>query len=181
MKSASPPIIRELRRQELAAIWSIDRREFIGRVYRLHDGELILEDHNFDVPGWRPGAPEREAPAFLDCFDRGGSFFGAFSGTSLVGVGVLENRFIGEKRDKLQLKFLHVSRDFRGSGIGCRLFARAADRATELGARRLYISATPSENTINFYLSRGCQVSQDVDTELFELEPNDIHLELELD
>ncbi|HVH04817.1 MAG TPA: GNAT family N-acetyltransferase, partial [Myxococcota bacterium] len=92
----------------------------------------------------------------------------------------LESRFIGRAQDQLQLKFLHVSRPHRRSGLGRALFDRAAARARELGARRLYVSATPSENTIGFYLRRGCRVADEVDAKLFALEPEDIHLELDL-
>ena len=46
-----------------------------------------------------------------------------------------------------------------------------------MNARKLYISATPSENTINFYRNLGCIVTEDVDQALFELEPEDIHME----
>jgi predicted N-acetyltransferase YhbS len=180
-KSSSPPTVRKLQRKELPDIWSIDRREFIRRIYRLIEGKLALEDHNFDVPGWPPGDPERESPGFLDCFDRGGSFFGAFAGTSLVGVSILESRLIGVRKDQLQLKFLHVSRDYRGSGVGSMLFERTVARAVEIGVRTLYISATPSENTIQFYLSRGCRVAREVDPELYEIAPDDIHLEFALD
>ena len=45
---------------------------------------------------------------------------------------------------------------------------------------KLYVSATPSENTILFYLSFGCKLASEVDPELFALEPEDIHLELVL-
>jgi hypothetical protein len=41
----------------------------------------------------------------------------------------------------------------------------------------MYISATPSENTVNFYQYLGCVLTEEVDAELFELEPEDIHLE----
>jgi N-acetylglutamate synthase-like GNAT family acetyltransferase len=57
---------------------------------------------------------------------------------------------------------------------------RAAARARELGAQRLYVSATESENTVDFYLRRGCRLAEEVDPALFALEPNDIHLELDL-
>lgn len=60
------------------------------------------------------------------------------------------------------------------------LFEVAATKARELGARLLYVSATPSEHTIHFYLSLGCQVTEDVDWALYELEPEDIHLEFTL-
>lgn len=39
------------------------------------------------------------------------------------------------------------------------------------------ISATPSENTVNFYRNLGCEVTSEIVPELFELEPEDIHLE----
>ena len=49
--------------------------------------------------------------------------------------------------------------------------------ARRRGAEWMYISATPSENTIGFYLRLGCRVALEPDPELFELEPEDIHLE----
>jgi N-acetylglutamate synthase-like GNAT family acetyltransferase len=73
--------------------------------------------------------------------------------------------------------FLHVSRSVRGKGLGRILFEKAAMRARKLGAERLYVSATPSENTVDFYQHLGCKVTDEVDAGLFELEPEDIHLE----
>ena len=172
--------IRELERQEIRDIWSIDRAEVIERIYYLEDDELVLKPEHYDVQGWPPGEPERYGPILLDCFDRGGTFYGAFNGETLIGVMVLESSFMGRDEDQLQLKFLHVSRRYRKTGLGRRLFEKAVARAREFGARRLYISATPSENTIGFYLRRGCRVTDEVDPALFELEPDDIHLELDL-
>ena len=170
--------IRELKEQEIDQVWSIDRAELVERVYSLERGELVLRDERHDVKGWPPGEPELYDPILRDCFAHGGTFYGAFDGETLVGLAVLEGRFIGAKRDQLQLKFMHVSRAQRGSGLGRALFERAVERARALGARRLYVSATPSENTIRFYLGRGCRVTDEVDPELFALEPEDIHLEL---
>lgn len=53
----------------------------------------------------------------------------------------------------------------------------AVERAKTLGAKKLYISATPSENTINYYLRLGCILATEIDPELITLEPEDIHLE----
>jgi predicted N-acetyltransferase YhbS len=172
--------IRELDRIEIDALWSIERAETVENVYRRGGAGLVLEPAHWDVLGWPPGEPERDTVILLDCFDRGGTFYGAFAAETLVGAAVIESRFIGSARDQLQLKFLHVSRRHRASGIGRTLFERAVTRARELGARRLYISATPSENTVNFYLRRGCRVTDDVDAALFALEPEDIHLEFEV-
>jgi predicted N-acetyltransferase YhbS len=172
--------IRQLERHEIADIWSIDRAEVIERIY-VHAGDsLVLEERHFDMQGWPPGEPEQYRPILLDCLDHGGTVCGAFEAETLIGVMVLESRFIGRERDQLQLKFLHVSRRHRRTGLGRKLFEVAVAKARELGARRLYISSTPSENTVRFYLRRGCRVTEDVDAALFQLEPEDIHLEFDV-
>ncbi|NBD34979.1 MAG: GNAT family N-acetyltransferase [Chloroflexi bacterium] len=175
--------IREMTHDELPLMWEIDRSEVIENIYYLEDGELVLKPEFYDVKGWPPGETELYMTHFEECFTRGGTFYGAFEAGELIGVAVLESKFIGSERDQLpqlQLKFLHVSKKHRGRGVGVALFAKAAVKARELGAKQLYISATPSENTINFYLNRGCVVAEEADPELFELEPEDIHLTCDL-
>lgn len=169
--------LRPLKRGEIPLIWTIDRAEVIDGVYSLVDGALELRAHHFEAHGWPPGEADLYTPILLDCFDHDGWFQGAFDGESLLGVAVLEGRFIGPDRDMLQFKFLHVSRAARGQGLGVRLFDLARNEARVRGARRLYISATPSRNTIDFYLKRGCRLTAEPDPELFALEPEDIHLE----
>lgn len=171
---------RELHRDEITQVWSIDRSEFVENVYRLQGGTLVLQADRLEVPGWPPGEAEKYTPILLDCFDRGGWFYAAFDDVRLIAVVVLDSKFIGNQKDQLQLKFLHVSRSYRGRGLGAQLFLLAKRVARERGAKRLYISATPSENTVNFYMRLGCTLAVEPDPELFSLEPEDIHLELEI-
>jgi predicted N-acetyltransferase YhbS len=172
--------VRKLLREEIQQIWRIDRSEVVDKVYRFENGALILGPEHHDVSGWPPGEAEKYTPILLDCFDRGGWFHGAFDQADLVGVVVLENKLIGKRGDQLQLKFLHVSSSYRNRGLGTKLFELARATAREHGAKRLYISATPSENTINFYMRLGCAITSEPDAELLELEPEDIHLECEV-
>lgn len=168
---------RELRRDEIPLIWSIDRSEVIENISHLENGVLVLRPHHVEVPGWPPGEAEKYTPILLECFDRGGWFLGAFEGARLFAVVILDSRRIGAHRDQLQLKFLYVDRAHRNLGMATRLFGLARATARARGARRLYISATPSENTVKFYLRLGCTVMRDPDADLFALEPEDIHLE----
>ena len=170
-------IIRALQRDEIHLLWQIDRREIIDNIYYLRDGKLVLEPEHFDMQGWPPGEAEHYTHILTDCYDRGGTFWGAFENEQIVGAAILENKFIGSKQDTLQLKFLHVSRDQRKRGLGSKLFNLAVEKANSLGAKKLYISATPSENTINYYMRLGCVLAIEIDSELFALEPEDIHLE----
>jgi GNAT superfamily N-acetyltransferase len=171
---------RELQRDEIDDIWDIDRSELIENIYRYENGELVLMPERFNVRGWPRGEAESTMLHLLDCFDRGGWFYALFDDDRLVAVVVLESKFIGKHREQLQLKFLHVSSGYRDQGLGRRLFEMAREKAREWGARRLYVSATPSEHTINFYRRRGCAVTGEPDPELFALEPEDIHLECEI-
>ena len=169
--------IRLLQRDEIPLIWQIDRREVIENIYYLREGKLVLEPEHYNMQGWPPAEPEHYTPILLDCYERGGMFWGAFENDMLVGVSILESKFIGTQHDTLQLKFLHVSRDYRKQGLGRTLFNIATEKAKMLGAKKLYISATPSENTVNYYLRLGCVLATETDPELFALEPEDIHLE----
>ena len=170
-------IPRLLERHELPTIWTIDRSEFIPSIYRLRDGKLVLEPHNFQAHGWPPGRPETLGPELERCFDRGGVFHAIFDGMQPAGVGVVDTKECGVDHDLVQLKFLHVGHGYRGKGIGTRLFECAGETSRALGAGGLYVSATPSQNTVDFYLGRGCEVLASPDPELFAEEPEDIHLE----
>jgi predicted N-acetyltransferase YhbS len=167
--------IRELARNEIEDIWLIDRREVIENVYHLEHDRLVLKPEHYDMQDWHPGEAELYTPLLQESFDRGGWFCGAFDKARLVGVANLDNKFIGRDKDQLQLKFLHVSRGYRKLGLGRQLFDLARDKARQRGAKRMYISATPSENTVNFYLRWGAVVTNEPDPQLFALEPEDIH------
>ncbi len=172
--------IRKLTQNELPLIWTIDRAEVIENVYHFRDGKLVLEPEFYDMQGWSTGEPEHYHPLLEDCFMRGGHFFGAFGNDRLIGVAILESQFIGSKKDTLQLKFLHASSGYRKQGLGRRLFSVAADQARGMGAAKMYISSTPSENTVHFYFHMRCWLAEEIDEELFAFEPEDIHLEYRL-
>lgn len=168
---------RTLSRDEIEDVWTIDRSELIEAVFQLANGALVLRPARFDVRGWPLGEADRYTPILQACHDRGGWLYGLFEGQRLIGAAVLESRFIGGSRDQLQLAFLHVSAAHRHQGWGQHLFALAAGEARRRGARGLYISATPSQRTVDFYLRLGCRLSREPDAELLALEPEDIHLE----
>jgi ribosomal protein S18 acetylase RimI-like enzyme len=171
---------RALQREEIEQVWTIDRSEVIENTYIHENGVLMLKPDYWNMHGWPKGDIEKNTQHLVDCFDQGGWFYGFFDNDQLISVAVLENRFIGQPADMLQLLFLHVSHDYRDRGFGTQLFELAKRTARRKGAQRLYISATPSEHTINFYLRLGCVVSTQPDPELFAREPEDIHLEYNL-
>jgi len=166
--------MRQLTRAEVELLWTIDRSEVHHHVYRVQEGQLARVPHYFDMPGWDLRTVEADTARLYDSFDRGGLFLGMFDGDVIVGMAVLDSRRVAPNR--LQLSTLFVSRAYRGRGVGTRLFEAVASAARDAGASELYVSSAPTENTVDFYLRRGCVLAPEPDPRLLALEPDDIHL-----
>jgi GNAT superfamily N-acetyltransferase len=168
--------MRSLARHELDIVWTIDRSEEHHNVYRMRDGELVLVSNYFHGQGWSPAQIAQNSQVLNECFDRGGAVIGMFDGAQIVGAAVVDPMPLGADCDQLQLKFLYVSRTYRGQGIGKQLLEEARTVARAQGAKALYISATPTENTVDFYRRCGAVVVSAPIPELYRLEPEDIHM-----
>jgi len=171
---------RILSRAEISELAQIDRTELIEHIYYLRDGALVLEKEHWDVPDWNPEEKQRRIAVLQQIYDKGATFFGAFDGPILVGMASLEHEPLHSGVDRPNLAGLWVRYPYRGKGVGRALFQLVEQEARERGAKALYVSATPSENTVRFYRSVGFQLAKLVDPDLYEEEPEDIHLELVL-
>ena len=169
-------VTRALTREEIDLIWTIDRSEVHHHIFKVVHGRLTLIPAYYEIPGWHPETIEADTIKLRDAFDRGGVFRGAFDGDALAGVSVVDAQRIGSAPDHLQLLYLYVSRPRRRQGVGRSLFAEAAEAARALGAKALYISSVPTENTVNFYLGLGATLLDDPDPDLLDAEPGDVHL-----
>jgi predicted N-acetyltransferase YhbS len=172
--------IRTIRRSEIEKIKNIDRREIVDKVYYLDGGQLKLKNEFYDINCWEISELEKNIERLYEIYDNGGYLVGCFYDDKIVGVAALDSEFIGKNRDYLQLYFLHVDSKYRRTGIGKKLLKKVINRAKNLIAKKLYISATPSQNTVDFYLNLGCQLVSEPNPALYQLEPRDIHLELSL-
>lgn len=94
-------------------------------------------------------------------------------GDRLVGLGVVVPHI---RPGIAQLAYLHVSAPFRATGIGTRLCWELEQLGRDLGDTELVVSATPSANTVRFYLGRGFRPMAEPLPELLEREPEDVHL-----
>jgi len=167
---------------ELARIGEIDRSEHVTREYAYRRGSLEARAVDVWVPPWSPtDAGEHSVRGRVEAWQpilaRGGTLVGAFDGDGLVGVAIYRPRLT---LDTANLAVLHVSRGHRRNGIASRLTEEVVRLARADGARRLYVSATPSVPTVEFYRSRGFEPTDEPNEELFALEPDDIHMLREL-
>jgi predicted N-acetyltransferase YhbS len=168
---------RRLVAADLCRIGEIDRTERIEALYVQHGADLVRREGDWSSPKWREGKGEHSiAHQQAQCegyLAAGALGLSAFEGERLVGIGLVTPHL---RPGIAQLAFLHVSDGYRGQGVGSRLTAELEWLAREQGDRMIVVSATPSENTVRFYLRRGFEPMADPLPELLELEPEDVHM-----
>nr|WP_243129208.1 GNAT family N-acetyltransferase [Hathewaya massiliensis] len=171
---------RLLKKSELKLLDEIDRREIVDEVYYFKDNKLEIVNEFYNIEGWNLKDLNDYINRLKDIHDRNGTIYGAFCDNKIIGLAALESKFIGENNDQLKLDMLYISHNYRKKGVGKKLINLLSERAKELGAKSLYISATPFKNTVDFYFVMGARLTKKINKDLYELEPYDIHMELEL-
>jgi GNAT superfamily N-acetyltransferase len=156
----------------------LDRSERVRTAFKIQDGDLTSYAVDWDIPSFFAAGDGAHSVAEQVGFcrshlERGGRMIGAFDGETLVGVGVLTPEV---RPEMAQLAFLHVSAGYRREGIATRILQTLIEAAFETGARQMVVSATPSESAIGFYLAQGFLPADVPLPELYELEPDDIHM-----
>lgn len=178
MSTSTDVRYRQLEAHELSRVGEIDRTETIDALYVQHGSRLELCEGNFSAPPWRPdGTGEHsvtaQRAALHDYARAGATALGAFDGDRLVGIGVVLPHL---RPGIAQLAYLHVGDGHRGRGIGSHLTAELEQIARTAGDTSMVVSATPSLNTVRFYERRGYEPMAEPLPELYELEPEDVHM-----
>jgi ribosomal protein S18 acetylase RimI-like enzyme len=170
---------RRLEPAELGRVGEIDRSETIDAVYVQHGSRLELRHGDFSSPSWDPvGEGEHSVSGVREALagwsERGAAALGAFDGDRLVGIGLVLPHL---RPGIAQLAFLYVSSGYRGRGLGGRLADELERISRDAGDRSLVVSATPSLTSVRFYRRRGFEPMDEPLPELYELEPEDVHME----
>jgi GNAT superfamily N-acetyltransferase len=169
---------RRLERDDLARIADIDRTERIDVSYVQRGVQLEERRGDWSARAWLVDGDGEHSVAAQRAFceellDAGGTTLGALVGERLVGIGVVRP---GLRPGVAQLAYLYVSSAMRGRGIGVKLNDELERIARQSGDVTIVVSATPSANTVRFYLGRGYEPMEEPLAELFELEPEDVHM-----
>jgi GNAT superfamily N-acetyltransferase len=174
---------RRLAAADLERLQDIDRTERIDTLYVQHGRELEERTgSDWSAPPWfAEGTGEHSvAHQIAECtrhLAAGGIALGAFAAERLVGIGIVTPHI---RPGIAQLAFLHVSNGYRGRGVGGRLSDALEQLARDGGDKTIVVSATPSLNTVRFYRRRGFELTETPLPELYELEPEDVHMEKQL-
>ena len=169
---------RRLDAADLDRIGQIDRTERIETSYVQHGGHLEERAVDWSSPPWSRGGEGEHSVAHqrAECeryLAAGALGLCAFDGERLVGIGLVTPHV---RPGVAQLAFLHVSHGHRGRGVGGHLVAQLERLTREHGDAMMVVSSTPSENTVRFYLGRGFEPMAEPLPELYQLEPEDVHM-----
>jgi ribosomal protein S18 acetylase RimI-like enzyme len=175
-------MIREMTAAEIVRVAEIDRSEHVTRHYRVAGGEIQAEAVDWQVPRWPvegtgPHSVAEKIAAWRPLVESGSVLLGASDEERLAGVAILRFRLT---KSMAQLAVLYVSRAYRRQRIGQRLVAEVIRRARADSARALYVSATPTGSAVGFYQALGFELAPQPHPELYEQEPEDIHMILRL-
>ncbi len=173
---------RRLVAADLARIGEIDRTERIETLYVQHGSRLEARVGDWSARAWSAQGEGDHSVAHQrsECeryLAAGGIALGAFAEGRLVGIGIVTPHL---RPGVAQLAFLHVSSEYRARGIGGHLGDELERVAREQGDTTMVVSATPSLNTVRFYRGRGFEPMSAPLRELYELEPEDIHMQKQL-
>ncbi len=171
--------VKKLRAEDVSLVAAIDRSEHVDVHYRVIDGQLLqVAAAITEVPTWDPtgSGPHSVAAEIEFCTSvvaRGGVLLGTVDSGRTAGLAIVQPSF---EPPLAWLAFLYVSRPYRRRGAAQALWDASVDISVEGGAESIYVSATPTESAIGFYLRQGCRLAEPVHPSLFAAEPEDIHL-----
>ena len=163
---------------EVERISEIDVSESGEVVYKWVDGRVQAVPERWQRPSSRGDGWKESAERIKATLAEGGVALGASDGGLLVGFIALRYRLAD---GVALLQALWVSAGYRRQGIATALTDRVIRLARESGAEAIYVSACPSESAVGFYRSLGFRPAEFVHRELYEREPEDIHMIMALE
>ena len=146
-----------------------NRKQDVKKVYRRIDGEYTLVECKY-TEDW--DLNKKRSVAKLISSDQCITYL-ALEDDKVVGFIGLLRQLHGPY---MILDMMHVSSEYRGQGIGRRLFEAGKEEARKKGAEALYISACSSEETIAFYRAMGSDLASHPIKEIAEEEPFDLQM-----
>ena len=174
--------LRRIKEKNLTAglFADFNRHQEVTHVFRAENGKWVIRECNF-TEKWGENEKEELVRCLANTIKTKGIVYGAFDGEKLVGFFSVESPKFGSKKQYVELTSLHVDYEYRGQGIGRKLFECAVSSGQSLGGKKLYISSHSSVETQAFYKAMGCVEALEFSPAALEKEPCDCQLEYPLD
>ncbi len=143
---------------------------------RLDNGSYLYKEESF-VETWNNIQLRQKAQDLINAVNQGSIGYCARHNSQVIGFAYLGTKFLGSKKQYIELIMFHVSNEFRNQGIGKKLFNLICDEARKLPLKKIYISANSAKETQEAYKALGCVFATEIQNEIASSEPYDIQLE----
>ena len=144
---------------------------YINNKWEITDA-IIKREWSEEKRRWIPQYLNRQT-------ERGGVVVATFEAEHLIGFASLDGYLRGETAKYANLTMLFVDDRWKRQGIGKMLFLEICKYAEKMNADKLFISAIPSVETLDFYFNIGCKDAEEIITEYIDTE-QDRYLEFSL-
>jgi GNAT superfamily N-acetyltransferase len=155
-----------------------DKCHHIKQQWVKKDGNWVSEDVSY-IRQWNSKKKKWIPEYLLQQIQRGGFVVGAFENVRIIGFASIDGAMSGSFNQYVNLTMMFVSSEYRGKGIGSKLFSAVCEKALGMGAKKIYISANPAVDTVAFYQKAGCLDSLEVISEFVD-QPEDRPMEFVL-
>lgn len=148
---------------------NFNRQQQITRIFVKKDGNYELEEQH-GIMDWTINKKREVARDLVDC---NYISYLALEENKIVGFMSLVKKLAS---NRMILDLIQVDQNYRSKGIGRELWKKAIEEARIAGAKEIYISAFPAEETINFYKAMGADVTDNPIISIANDEPDDLQL-----
>jgi len=169
--------VRHMESEEVESIRELDVSESDTIVYKWIGGQIVAVSEQWQRPRWDASECDKRISKIRERLAKGEALIGAFDKDLLVGAAIFRPHL---DPGRSELAGLWISRKYRRQGIATQLTREVERLAQKAGITALYVSACPSRSAVGFYRSRGFRPTQNVNKELYEQEPEDIHMIMKL-
>ena len=174
-------LYRELKPEDLKPelFQDFNRRQVVRDCWRREGDHWVIRPDPF-IDDWTAAERAELLTELRELLVLGGFVYGCFCCGSLKGFVSVAFGHFGPQQEYMDMTNLHVSAEFRRSGIGTKLFLAAADWASAQGAGKLYLSAHSAAESQAFYRTLGCTDAAYPQQHHQEKEPFDCQMEYDL-
>lgn len=158
---------------------NFSRYQEIKKVWQFQKGQLEILKFN-EKYDWNDEYKLEIIKRLRNIKSDGGFIIGGFIDNELKAFVSVASDIFGSENQYRELKYIHVSTELRGQGIGKYLFEIMVERLKNKGVLKVYISANAAEESQMFYRMMGCTIAKEINQRRVEEEPHDCQLEYEI-
>ena len=153
-----------------------NRFQKIDQYYKNEDDKWVLKNTDYSL-NWGEYKIKEIISVFINALNNDGYVIGAYDNEKLIGFAVLTIEKFETNEEYMELKYIHVSLEYRHKGIGKQLFKICTERACKKNVKKIRVLANDPEETQRFFLGIGFNDIKEINKKDIVKYPNQREME----